>query len=506
MPFRVVASLILPLFAIGCMALSYLTGHELRDTLLHADALYLPALFDDLLRRGGRLSDWYLTPAPYHFPDFLLYLPAWLLGPNGYLQIVIFAALQCVLLFCATYALARETGKHTALPCAALSLVVLLGLALSNREPFVLLLSSAFHAGGFVSGVLFVFAWTRHARTGARSALWAACALAFLSTLSDSLFLLNAALPLACAGAARVLLDRSYLAGRHKRRALPWALLGAAWFGHLGYKVLVMNRTRYSPHMDLSRLDANFRNLHAIAMQLWDTLPLFALCWLAFLGFAAACAARLALRHEPPFALSRQLAWLLVFWLVSTAGSLAVSLLVYDPPVVARYFISAACWPVLLAPMVAASLLRARGAAVMLTAALAGCAAIGAATVRQSQGHPLQTDYYPDDVACIDRALAAREDLQHGIAEYWDAKPVQYFSHRGITLAHHDDQLAESRWIINKRYFRPAYDFALIGPQRPAPYNIPPARLEALNGKPVAEVRCGGYSVLLYGRDKLKVR
>jgi hypothetical protein len=303
----------------------------------------------------------------------------------------------------------------------------------------------------------------------------------------------------------RAVLDADYLAGRRKRRALPWALFGAALLGQLGYKVLVMNHTRYSPHMNLQHIGVNAHDLAAIVEQLWNTLPLFVLCWLAFFGFAMACAASLALRREPPLKLPRRLAWLLVFWLTATAGLLAVSLLVYNVPVMARYFIAAACWPVLLAPLVVAHVLRARAAGIALAATLMGCALIGVATARQWQGHPLQMDYYPEEVACIDRALASM-DLHHGIAQYWDAKTTQYFSHNGITLAHHDDQLAESHWVTSKRYFRPAYDFALVGPQRPAPYNIPPARLEALNGKPVSEARCGAYTVLLYGRDKLKVR
>jgi hypothetical protein len=498
-------SLILPLFAVACMAVFYLTGHEVRAGLLNADALYLPTMFDDLLQRGGRLSDWYLTPAPYLFPDFPLYLLAWLLAPGAYLQIITFAALQSALLFCATYALGRSAGIRAALPCAAFSLVVLPGLALSNQEPFVLLLSNAFHFGTFVSGVLFVLAWLHYERSGARGSLWAACALAFATTLSDSLFLLQAALPLACTGAARAFLEPDYLAGRRRRRVLPWVLLGAAWLGHQGYKVLVMNRTRYSAHMDLQHVGANIGKLAGIAQQLWHALPLFALCWLAFLGLAMACAVRLALRRAPPFGLPRQLAWLMVFWLTSTAGSVAVSLLVFDPPVMARYFIAAACWPVLLAPLVAAQLLRGRAAAALLAAGAAGCALIGVATARQWQGHPLQIAYYPEHVACIDRALAAA-DLRHGIAQYWDAKTTQSFSRNGITLAHHDDQLAESRWVTSKRYFRPAYDFALVGPQAPAPYNIPPERLEALNGKPASTLRCGGYTLLLYGRDQLKVR
>jgi hypothetical protein len=96
--------------------------------------------------------------------------------------------------------------------------------------------------------------------------------------------------------------------------------------------------------------------------------------------------------------------------------------------------------------------------------------------------------------------------LRHGIAQYWDAKTFQRFSHRGIVLAQHDGSLAESRWITSKRYFRPAYDFALVGPKGPPPYNISPERLAAINGAPTAGVACGGYTLLLYGRDALKVR
>jgi hypothetical protein len=82
----------------ACLAVFYFTGHDLRIGLLHVDALYLPTLFDDLLHQGGALSDWYLTPAPYFFPDFPLYLAAWWLEPDAYRQIAAFAALQCALL------------------------------------------------------------------------------------------------------------------------------------------------------------------------------------------------------------------------------------------------------------------------------------------------------------------------------------------------------------------------------------------------------------------------
>jgi hypothetical protein len=522
MPFRLL-SCVLAAFAVACLAVFYLSGHDLRIGLLHADALYLPTLFDDL-HHGGRLADWYLTPAPYYFPDFPLYLAAYWLGPDAYHQIAVFAILQCALLLGAAHALERRLESAAPLPCAALGVTLLAWLAASGQEPFVLMLSSASHFGAFVGALLLACAWLRFEEggprqagprqagpgqagpreAGSRRALWIACMLAFLVTLSDSLFLLQAVLPLACAVGMRLLRERDYLAGRRRRMALPLVLLGAAVLGHLSYQLLVMNRTRYKARMDLHHVAANLHDLHVIAVRLWDALPLFVLGWLAFAAFALACALRLA-SGRTPFGLPRRLAWLMVFWLVSVAGAFAVSLLVYNIPVAARYFIPAACWPVVLAPLAASCLLRGRAPAAILGATLACALGIGIATLQQWRAHSLQDAYYSADMACIDRALDGM-DLHHGIAQYWDAKTFQRFSRRGITLAQYDDTLTESRWITSKRYFRPAYDFALVGPKGPSPYNIPEQKLAALNGAPAARAACGGYTVLLYGRDALKLR
>lgn len=501
---RLLPSLGLASFAIVCIAVFYLTGHELRIGMLHADALYLPTLFKDMLHDGGHVKDWYLTPAPYFFPDFAIYLLGYGLGTDNYAQVLLFAVLQCGLLLYGLQALARQIVPATALPCATLGLVLLIGLALTNQEPFVFLLSNASHFGAFVSAVLCMAAWLRFEGTGAPRALWMACILAFLTTLSDSLFLLQTVLPLTCVGVARTLLERDYFAGRRLRLALPWMVLGAAILGYLAYGLVVTNPMRFGAQMDLRHIAAKLQDLDAIALHLWNVLPLVALCWIALLGLAAACAVRLVRRRTPPFGLGRPLAWLLVFWLLSSAGALTLSLLVTNVVISIRYFIPLACWPVLLAPLVAAHMLRERAAVFVLTATLACCIAIGMATALQWRAHALELVHYGDGADCIDRTLAAR-GLRHGIAQYWDAKTVQSFSHLGITLAQYNDQLDEIPWITSKRYFRPAYDFAVIGPPWPSPNNIPADKLEAINGKPAAQVVCGSYTLLLYGRDGMRV-
>jgi hypothetical protein len=496
--------LLLPAFAVACLAVCYLSGHPLRAGLLNADALYLPTLFDDLLVRGGRLSDWYLTPAPYFFPDYPLYLAAWWMAPTAYDQIIVFGVLQCALLFGAVALLARALGGRAALPAAACSLTLFAWLAASGREPFVLLLSNAYHFGGFLTAVLLAAAWLRFEATGSRAALGAACLLAFLGTLSDSLFLLQAALPLAGAASARPLVERGRQANRSRRLAMAWTPVAAALLGHFGYMRLVAHPTRYDVHLDRARFAHNLHDLAGIGLDLWQALPAAALGWLACAAFALACAVRLARRRDP-FGLPPALAWLLVFWLVSATITLAVSLPLAPLPVAARYLIPAACWPILLAPMIAARLLPThRAPAVLLVGTCAFTLGIGMAAARQWQAHPIESAYYPADSACLDRALA-RMDLHHGVAQYWDAKPFQRFSRSGIVLAQHIASLEELPWITSRRYFRPAYDFALVGPEAPPPHHIPAARLEAINGPPAARVHCGAYTVLLYGHDVLKV-
>jgi hypothetical protein len=491
-----------PLAALACLALFYRSGHPLRDGLLaNADSLYLPTLFDDLLARHGRIGDWYLTPAPYYFPDYPLYLLAYWLGPDSYWRIGIFPLLQGALLFGAQYALARQAATMPALPCAAFATVAFAALALSGEEPFVLLFHSAYHFGAFTAALAFAAAWLHWERARAPWALAAAGALAFATTLSDSLFALQAALPFVAACVVRMIGERDYLAGRRWSVAL---MLGAAVAGQMSYRFAVAHKTRYSAKMNIARLEANFHDLAALLARLWHELPVFTALWIACVAFGLAATARL-LRGRDTAGLPRHVCWLFALWTFSLAASVAVSLLVHNLPIAMRYFIAAACWPVVLVPLAVGHLLRQRAAAAAIgLAAVATCAIVVGAVV-QVRSHPLQKDYYPEETACIDRALAAH-GARHGIAQYWDAKKIAHFSRGGAVLAQHAFDLSEIRWITSGTYFRPAYDFALVGPQGAIPHFIPRDKLEALNGKAAAEHQCGQYAVLVYGKDRMKVR
>ncbi len=223
----------------------YLGGHAFRGYLLeNSDLLYLPTLFSDLMSRGGRISDWFLTPAPYFFPDYPVYFVAYVLGSGTYSRLVIFSVAQTLLTFGAIWLLARRVSTSQTLMAAVTITIALVWLALNVGEPFVILFASASHYGSFVAAILLaaLWIWYRTPQEQSGNSAWllsAICAVAFLSTLSDNFFVVQALVPLV----ATVILVE--LAGQdvptRQERFLPvaaWAVLALAVAG-LIYRVPV---------------------------------------------------------------------------------------------------------------------------------------------------------------------------------------------------------------------------------------------------------------------------
>ena len=225
-----VVNLILLLATAGNVIVCYLAGHPFRAYVIeNSDLLYLPTLFSDVLSKGGHLSDWFLTPAPYFFPDYPLFLLAYVAGVGTYVQIAIFALVQTGATFCAMWLLTRRLSSSEAFVVAVTITIALVWLALRAGEPFVILLASASHYGTFLSTVLFAALWvhyeTSNTERGKRLLLVAVCILALLATLSDNLFIVQAILPFVAAMVAVRVLQRE----RSTHREIFAPVLAVAW-------------------------------------------------------------------------------------------------------------------------------------------------------------------------------------------------------------------------------------------------------------------------------------
>lgn len=504
MPKKDFAALACWVAALGALLVILCAGHPVQAHLVHADALYLPVLFDDLFRDGGRFAHWFLTPAPYFFPDLPVYWLAWLAGNGVFEQTTIFALLQAVLAALCLYLLARQGLARAPLPAAAALSILFIWLGLHVDDPFVRLFSSAHHYGAFVASLLLVALWVRQEKEPGPGtpAVAAMSALAFLTTLSDALFLAQTAIPLL---AAALLCRHGAPQASRPRRALL-LLLAPALAGMLAYRFVVTHKTRFPTRLSLSGLPENLQEMGTICATLFGGRPLLAAALLLSLGLGMACILASLRRRTLP-GLPRPLHLLAVFATLSCLATVSAMLLSKNMLPVPRYLAGALSWPLVAGLFALVHLLgqRARHAAPLLCLALclgfSGLLAGEAWRVRDVRDSGRY--FYPEQVACIDRALAAA-GARYGMAQYWDAKRLQALSRQRLTLAQYSGELERMEWITSERFYRASYDFAIIAEQEPPPFRLPRARLAAQSGEPLQAVACGDRTVLLYGAGRLR--
>jgi len=498
---KTILPLVLLTMALAGLALAYRAGHPLQAYLFHSDSLYLPALFADLVGGSGRLADWYLTPAPYFFPDFPIYLVAYLVGQGAYQQILAFALLQVILTFAALYFIVRASAERHHLATASLIAVALVWLSVNAAEPYVEILTSAYHFGAFLSGLAFVAFWLALERDGKdlpdRRALAGMCVLAFLTSLSDNIFLVQTVVPFFVTW----MLTRVPRGG-WRALGVPATVLLAAILGSLSYKLVVAHSTRYPTKLGIAQLGTSLHDLLAIVERIFVAFPLLGLIIVAYVLFGIACAVA-TVRRQDFLGLPRRLTVLVTFTMLSMGATLAAVLLVSNLPVSPRYLIPVFMWPVVVAVLVLQHWLGARF--FWLGTYASGILALLLLSSALRLPQAVTPGYYPEQLACIDKALDGKS-LHKGIAQYWDAKHFQMFSHQSLTLAQYVGDLTPHQWITSKRFYQDAYDFAIIAEDGDAQYKLPADMLAAINGTPAEKVSCGNRTLLIYGPNKLRLQ
>lgn len=483
------------------VAIQYLSDHSIQSQLFNSDALYLPTLLSDIFSKGGRITDWFLTPAPYFFPDCLVFLFAYLVGSGSYSQIIAFALTQIALTFLLVWFLVKETTVGGHFFTASTILVALIWLALNSGEPFSLALNSAFHYGIFLVAILMTALWNKCGRESEKSRRMAFYTLmtflAFASTLSDNLFLVQVVAPL-FATQVLISLSKRDLSFKSMLPLMFVIILGV--LGSVSYKWVVTNNTRYPVNIGTHKLSANLKEIYELFCATIISRPvlLVFLIYLCVVLYSFALLVRGA-RKIPPSS------WLAIFSFLSSCTTLCAVLLVTNLPVTSRYLIPALFWPVIVAFIFLNNFLREYFTPAAIVVALVALASMSWDSYQFFRINAIQTQYYPEDVSCIDDFLE-KENLNSGIAQYWDAKYIQNFSRLNLNLAQHFGNLREMYWVTSKEYFKENYDFAIISEEANPPYKISSEALVRLNGPPKLVKACGSRSVYVYGRGKMRVR
>ena len=502
----------LALLASGCMTLVYLKQGIAPGLFFNSDALYLPALYYDLFERGGHLRQWFLTPAPYFFPDWPLYFGLRALTGDVYRALAGVMALQALLLWgLAALIMRRFTGGANALAAAALALAAVCWGGLNGAFPYTYIMLASYHFGTFLA-LLLSLAWLlpllqRPQPAQSRAALAALALLAAATTLSDRLYLVQCALP---ALAALLLLRRRLPDWRRLCLALALGCVAGVLLSR--WKLVLPNPAGMPWKLAPRHLGANLHELAAIFEAVCRDSPALALFvavyYALLLALAPGTLRGRGWRWSDPTA-----AWLALFNLAGTGGLLTVMALSSVTPTV-RYLIPAFVLPLLLAPALGHAWFAQRRAAAAVPArsrghwwwALAALALCVPLLRMAALPGPVQREYYPPDIACADRVFE-QYDLRYGLAGYWDASSVAMTSRRKPVVAPMTIDLRPLQWITTGDNFRQRYDFALVTPT-PPPAGVDDGRpAEALivrhNGAPLASVVCGALKILVYPRQGL---
>ena len=493
---------ILLALSLANIAVQYLSGSSIQGHLFNSDALYLPTLFSDIFSKDGQIKDWFLTPAPYFFPDYLTFLFAYLAGPNPYSQIIAFALIQVTLTFAAIWFIAKESESANPFFTAITILVALTWLALNAGEPFILITNSAHHYGAFLAAIFLATIWikcTNKSEKPRNVYFYPLIAvIAFASTLSDNLFLVQAIAPLI---ATQVLIS---IAERDLSLKSKLPLIIAAIFSLLGsisYKWIVANQTRYPTNIGLDKLSSNLKDIYELFYTATINNPIFGFVFLFYIGIVLHSFIRL-MRGEKE---NSKVSWLAIFSFFSLCTTLGAISLVTNLLVTSRYLIPALSWPVVIIFISLSSHWRERFVSAGIIISLLALASMSWTSYQLTKNNGIKTKYYPEEISCIDNALE-KENIHNGIAQYWDAKYLQNFSRLNLNIAQHVDNLGEMYWITSKKYFKQSYDFAIISENAAPPYKISSDLLTRINGAPKLVKACGSKSVFIYGKDKMRVR
>lgn len=446
--------------------------YQSSDRLLvlqHADFQYLPLLYEDVLRQGGRLADWALPPSPYLFPDLLAYSALRLVGSSSDWTAIGASVLTATSTAALTARLARRVAPATpGAPLQAVALVTAMLVAFAydwSREATGFLLLSC-HGGQLVMGLL-CFVILSEPTFGRLAAVGA---IATLTSASDPLFAMAYALPLS------VLVTVTASPGwtRWAKAALPPVASAVGLWVHSRLPV----PPRRGHLIDLGRsADA----LRAFVSHLgdWDAVPVYLGLFLAVVALAQA-------RRKP--AQRNALAALLL-----TIPSALFCIWLIGAEVVtwtSRYLFQLHVVLAIVAPAGLRVFLRARPFS--RATALGALAVSGVAALHFAGGFRSIGAVRLKPMSCFDR-VAAEHEIHRCVASYWMAKPVSVLAAKPVTVIQVWPNGEPDWWINTRRHNTEGSDVDC------AVFPAPEADAFAAQfGPPSASVECEGARIMLY--------
>lgn len=450
--------------------------------LFNSDALYLPVLLSDLLN-GGRLTDWYLTPSPYLFPDLILFYLISIFPIEGYWSIVSFAVLQVLIYSCALRHMLQCLSIGKARGIHAISIFVMIFAAVVFGKAYQYILISAHHFSVVTVSILIFCIIFKQASSGVIATVFA-MTLSFLMGLSDSLYIVQFSIPLAV-----TVVVVSCIYGGRRHFVICGLLFLSSVLGYLAYSVFITNPMRYNADIGLAKFIKLIRDYSMLSKV--DRANFILLALVMIVGTAALVRLEELKKRLKSVGFNQGFAF--IFACVSIAINSLVVALTTNLEASDRYFIPAA---VLSSIGLAIYLIRLDWLKLRwLIASLIVLISVKFFILYDRNG--LTFNYETEKTECLNSAV--REfSLKSGIAEYWDAKKYQFLIRDRINLAQFTYDNNPYLWITSSRFFNKSHTFALISDESVPANKINYESMIKANGAPTHFRQCESTTLYVY--------
>jgi hypothetical protein len=459
---------VLGLILSALFVLASIAEGRLRDLYFTSDILYIPTLFADLTRWYGKFDAWNLTPAPYLFPDALLYGFTAFVTPRLETAQYLAGYLQLLLILVSARELVRRALPDRA-EASKLVVPLLVGwlMLFHFGGEFVVgpLLAISYH-GGALLGALAVF--TLCLRPRAKPRALGAFVVAILSALtgaSDGMFVVGCAAVLGLSGLTSALARL----GTRKSERQPSVLLPvrcalAAVFG-VGAMIIATAAGLAQGRSTEANLTIAVEN----ATRLWNHGNPIGRYVVVGLGVVAifAVVVIVATRKSKRLAGLRTLAW---WQILMTPAILSAVFHIggYVDGYSVRYFVIPIHFGVIFVCALVIDRIgqdragvSARRSPLAWSVVLTLALAVGLATnVARLMSAPLAAPHRKT-ADCLQR-VAAREEVRIVVSDYWRAKPLMLFTDDRAHVIEVTHRMEPRFWINSRGWYRSPGEFGIV--------------------------------------------
>ncbi len=478
----------------------YLTHKMTMSMFYNSDALYLPSLYKDVISGTGHYSHWFLTPAPYFFPDMPMYAISNFIASDYYYAIPLFFTLQSILFVFAIYKIYSLFFTRTISIEITSFIFAFLYLFPTVSSHFIFL--SAFHYGEFLVGLFALYFLLK--LLSESKIIWLVLfyfiVLSSLAIASDGLYKLHFLLPFFFSIFTLWLMN--ILDGK-KTIVLSIALAFTIFLGNMIHGVLIFNERAYSPKLLVSQLSKNVEVLQNIFINAYQNETIsfsLSVVVIVLAVFLIVFKNKLLYVHEK-YMLDIRTLFLSLFLIFLLIGSLSVFSLI-TLPISTRYMIPLFILPLLFLPIYIQYLSPSAKIKIYLQPLFMILFVVLLILIlldsRSKLLHAtIYTKYTTPLVECVDN-FSKDTGATLGIAQYWQSKQLYILSNQNLTLAQVNNNLDPYTWITTEEWYHNKYDFALIDNGASTSYKLDQKKIVKLNGAPTSVYHCGKTDIVYY--------